>query len=319
MGGGETLCNSFVRTLCSVHRSLVVKRATSMNSSAPPPNPKIESASRRCGELFHRVTLSQAIVTSALEVPRVSAELTEKVRQSHLSGESGVRDVLTRYKLIVPIEAGQPLEPEKVLPLLADGLAKQAAVNVEMVISAAVVILSHSIADDVFTEVCKLAIDLDPAKWVPLLNLQSKITLESLRNKGFDGVFEEELQRFKAQLGGRSLPNRAKLLFQQIPIQMNQSIPKGDPMYFSVSKLKDADVLRHDLVHGNGLPHIEPTSGTVCAGFLHEAAHTALRSVISACGILTKPGRLDVFVCSSNSNCVSEGVAGVAGPTGSRE
>jgi hypothetical protein len=156
---------------------------------AAPPSPsgvalKIESASHRCAELLYRIFISQSSVSSALEVPRVSATLEETVRRRHLSGETGVRDLLAEYKLIVPIEAGKPFEAEEVLPLISDALAKQTAVNVDMVISAAVVILSHSTADDVFTEACKLAIDLDPTKWIPLLNPKRKITLQSLRDKG---------------------------------------------------------------------------------------------------------------------------------------
>lgn len=255
-----------------------------------PPSPsdialRIASAGRRCAELINRVSLSQAIVSSALEVPTVSAALTEKMRDRHLSGETGVRDILAEYKLIVPIEAGQPFDLDKVMSLVADGLAKQTAVNAELVISAAVVILSHSTADDVFTEVCKLAIDLDPDKWIPLLDSERKVSLQLLREKGEKGVFEEELLRFKARLGGQSLPNRARLLFQQIPIVMHSEIPKTDSTYFKLSTLKEADELRIDLVHRNGLPNVNPASGRKFAGFLHEAATTALRSLASAYGI----------------------------------
>lgn len=246
---------------------------------------RIASASRRCAELINRVSLSQAIVSSALEVPTVSAALTEKMRDRHLSGETGVRDTLAEYKLIVPIEAGQPFDLDRVMSLVADGLAKQTAVNAELVISAAVVILSHSTADDVFTEVCKLAIDLDPDKWIPLLDSKRKVSLKLLREKGEKGVFGEELLRFKARLGGQSLPNRARLLFQQIPIVMHSEIPKTDPAYFKLSTLEEADELRKDLVHRNGLPNVNPASGRKFAGFLHEAATTALRSLASAYSI----------------------------------
>src|SRR5580704_1880526 len=87
------------------------------------------STSRRFAELWHRVSVSQAIVSSSLEVPRVSEELTEKVRNRHLSGETGVQTILDQYKIIVPIQPGAPVETEKVLAILADGLAKQTAIN----------------------------------------------------------------------------------------------------------------------------------------------------------------------------------------------
>jgi len=79
-------------------------------------------------------------------------------------------------------------------------LAKQTAINAGMLISAAAVILSHSTADDVFTEACKLAIDLDNDKWISRLDLDSKVSLRLLKDKGATGVFAEELQRYKARL-----------------------------------------------------------------------------------------------------------------------
>src|ERR1700693_6376530 len=145
------------------------------SSQSPSDHPlKIATASRRCTELLHRIQISQAIVGSALEVPSVSSALEEMTRRRHVASESGIRALLAEYNFIVPIEPGKPLDTEKVVSLLAEGLAKQTAVNAAMVISAAVVILSHSTADDVFTEVCKLAIDLDPTKWIPLLDLEIK-------------------------------------------------------------------------------------------------------------------------------------------------
>ena len=60
--------------------------------TAPPSPPdialRIASASRRCAELIHSVSLSEAIVSSALEVPTVSAALTEKMRDRHYSWET---------------------------------------------------------------------------------------------------------------------------------------------------------------------------------------------------------------------------------------
>ena len=241
---------------------------------------KAQAASQRCVELFHRVMLSRAIVSSALELRGVLGELEMKMRHHHASGVSGVKDLLTEHKIIVPIEEGKPFDVEEVMPLIAKGLAKQAAVNAEKVISAAVVILSHSIADDVFTEVCKLAIDLDPAKWIPLLELERKVTLRSVKEKGADGIFEEELQRLKSRMGGKSFPNRAKILFERVPIQMNPQILRTDPDYFKLSQLKEVDELRVKLVHSNGLPEIDPEAGNKFAGFLHEAASTAVRSLV---------------------------------------
>ena len=107
------------------------------SSQSPSDHPlKIATASRRCTELLHRIQISQAIVGSALEVPSVSSALEEMTRRRHVASESGIRALLAEYNFIVPIEPGKPLDTEKVVSLLAEGLAKQTAVNAAMVISA---------------------------------------------------------------------------------------------------------------------------------------------------------------------------------------
>jgi hypothetical protein len=74
-------------------------------------NPKVKlepicdrlEASRRCTATVHRITISQAIVTSALEVPKISNTLANEVLRSHLSGETGLAEALSG--LIVPIRS----------------------------------------------------------------------------------------------------------------------------------------------------------------------------------------------------------------------
>jgi hypothetical protein len=44
------------------------------------------------------------------------------------------------------------------------------------------------------------------------------------------------------------------------------------------------DELRHSIVHADGLQKVRLKDGTEAASFLHEAAHTALRSVASKYG-----------------------------------
>jgi hypothetical protein len=212
----------------------------------------------------------------------VSSALEDVARDYHLSDESGIRALLKEYSIIVPVDPGKPLDSEKVISMMAEGLAKQTAVNAEIVVSAAAVILSHSTADDIFTEACKLAIDLDNDKWISRLDLDSKVSLRLLKDKGATGVFSEELKRYKVRLAGKSLPNRAKILFERVPIALHPDIPSADLRHFKMSTLSEVDDLRKEIVHGNGLPGTDPASGVKYAGFLHEAANTAIRSVMTA-------------------------------------
>jgi hypothetical protein len=159
-------------------------------------------------------------------------------------------------------------------------LAKQAAVNGEMVIAGAVVILSHSLADDVFTAACEMAVELDPAKWISELNMERTIKLRDLREQGSAQIFKRELEAFKKQLPDKSLPNRAKLFFRHVPIVQNDMFTPKDPQYYSDRVLGEADSLRIDIVHRNGLlrTNLKESAGEVvlARGFGHRSAVTGI-------------------------------------------
>jgi len=230
-------------------------------------------ASLRLSELLVKVSTSEAIQRSALEVLRVLNSIKMLVLRDHMSGVSGVRELLSQYEVL------KPFDLEKAFPGIAQALADQSAANIEKVISSAVIILSHSLADDIFSEACSLAIDIDPKKWISQISTQREVSLQALQVKGVDGVIADELKSLKIQLAAKSLPNRADILFTNVPIRRHPDIPKDDPRYFKGATLKQADDLRHGLIHRNGVAQIDPASGPEFMGFLHEAAHTALRSI----------------------------------------
>ncbi len=249
-------------------------------------NPKVKlqptcdrlEAGRRCTATVHRITISQAIVSSALEVPKVSNTLAKEVLRSHLSGETGLAEALSG--LIVPIDPAKPFDPAKSLELIAEGIAKQTVVNVETVIAAAVVVLSHSTADDIFTDALKIAIDVDPNGWLSEVSQNNKVTLKQMSEEGVEGVLAGALRSFRNRLGRKeSLPSRAELLFRHIKILHNSIFEAKDPRRFKLALLKGADDLRVKIVHGTGLPKIDIDHSKSTMLFLHEAAFTAIRSV----------------------------------------
>lgn len=205
-------------------------------------------------------------MTSALEIPKMSDVLKQRVLRDHFAGVTGLRAVLQE----VGVED---------FGKIAKVLAEQTAVNGEMVIAAAVVILSHSTADDVFTGACDLAVELDPAEWISELNMQRAVTLRDLKEKGVDGVFALELARFRKRFPAKSLPSRAELLFRHVQIRHHYMLKVTDPQYFRLSALEEADDLRNSIVHGTPLPRIDLEQSKNTMLFLHEAAITALRSL----------------------------------------
>jgi hypothetical protein len=229
---------------------------------------------RRVAGLWNRAIMSAATVSSALDIADAVPTLEEQVARAHEAGQTGVADVLSKLTVI------DPLDPMKDLSRVSRMLAKQTVLNAETVIAAASVILSHSTADDVFTEACRIAMVLDPEKWKSVLDLGRSVSLRDLHNKGSEGVFNAEIESLNKNIGNKSLPARAKLLFGRVPIVQHPRLESADPSYFKESALKDADDLRKRIVHGGQLPRLSIADSRMRMLFLHEACYTALRSLM---------------------------------------
>jgi hypothetical protein len=185
-------------------------------------------------------------------------------------------------KITKPIDGWQPgsdFKPEFPYETIARGLAEQAAINAETVISAAAVVLAHSRTDEAFTIACEVAIDLAPKDWYSELSADRKIKLGDLRDEGAETIFEKELSAYKKRLGAKSLPSRAALLFRKVPIKLHKDIHPAENAYYRSSKLKEADDLRHEIVHGSVLPKISIAQSRATTHFFQEAAQTAVRSL----------------------------------------
>jgi len=236
---------------------------------------RLFAASKKYSAVLRRAIVSQSTMTSALEIPKVSGALKDLVSYEHNAAFTGLQSLV---KEMMPAETADPVRD---FDKIAEVLAQQSAVSCERVISAAVVVLSHSTADDVFTAACELAIELDPASWISELNMKRKVPLGLLKEKSSSGVFAAELERLRLQLAGRSLPGRAELFFRHVKIRHHPMFGPEDVRYFRVSKLKEADDLRASVVHGSGLPQIDLDLSMNAMLFLHEAAMTAMRSLTS--------------------------------------
>jgi hypothetical protein len=233
----------------------------------------IAEVSTRLSEVFLRIAISQSIISSALEVPKSFDVVQERAFESHRSGQSGMLDVLLDRQILKGVSSKDQLDP------FLKAIAMQTTVNAEVAISAAAIILSHSTADEAFTAACQMAIDLEPGRWISELNLKRTVSLEALKDRGADKVFTDELRFYRDGLGGKSIVKRADLLFAHVPIVLHSEIPKEDVSYFRLSRLKEMDELRHNIVHEDGLQKVRLKEGTEAAFFFHEAAHTALRSL----------------------------------------
>jgi hypothetical protein len=233
-------------------------------------------ASRQCAELLRRVLFSQSMLTSALEVFSTSGAIKEQILSEVPAGKSSLRALL--QEIAAPETADPGIDFDK----LTDTLSAQTAVNAENVIAAAVVVLSHATANDIFTAACESAIELDPASWFSELSMERKVPLGLLRDKGPAGVFALELDKLRQQLSERSLPNRAELFFRHVKIRHHPTFAPPDVQYFRQSRMVEAEHLRNNILRESGLPQIDLDLGRQIMVFLHEAALTALRSLASA-------------------------------------
>lgn len=236
-----------------------------------------EEAIRAITRVFRQIMISNATITSALQLPVAFPEFKKKILRGHMDGSTVAKELVGKF--LTPAPSEQDFEK------LAVQLANQATLNAETVLAAAVVVLAHSNADDVFTSVCQIAIDLDPEGWISEVNKDVKVTIGELRTKTVREIYVDALKHFSDRIGSKSIVSRSDLLFKHVPIRLHNHILPDEDAYYKREKLKEADDLRHAIVHGGNLPIIPISKSESIAKFLDEAASTAGRSVVFHFGL----------------------------------
>src|ERR1700721_245407 len=110
---------------------------------------------RRVTEIGFRV-FEFATISSASQLEVSQAE--EAAFRKNLSSGSMLRQ-------IVQSGAVKGVSSEDGVALIARVLASQTVLNAAKVLSAACIVLGHSIVDDIFSESCAFSIDCDPKGW----------------------------------------------------------------------------------------------------------------------------------------------------------
>lgn len=237
---------------------------------------RLTLASRTCSALWRRVMLSRGMLTSALELPQAANALNQPLFSEQLSGRAALRTCLDE---LLPSETEHAtIDFDGIVRLLVE----HESASGQNIIAAVVVLLSHSTADDVFSSVCELAMDLDPAKWISELSMDRKVPLSLLREQGAAGIFAMELDRLRHQLQAKSLSTRAEVFFRHVKIRQHPLFVPADVQYFRISRLTEADDLKNRILHQGHLAAIDLQQSRATMLFLHEAASTALRSLAGA-------------------------------------
>lgn len=118
-----------------------------------------DEATKACTKIFQRAMATQATLSSALQVPEVFPEFKKTILKGHIDGRSLAKKMLSDLLVPRPTDEGW-------FDQFAEGLADEAIVNAENVLSAAVIVLAHSNADEAFSSACQIAMGLDPKSWI---------------------------------------------------------------------------------------------------------------------------------------------------------
>jgi hypothetical protein len=231
-----------------------------------------EQRCRRVTEIAYR-SCDLTMITSAAELE--VSEAHEAAFRKQFSPGSG----LSRF-IAFGVMNGVS---ERGVAIVAAALASNAIASAGKVLSAACIVLGHSIVDDIVSECCAFAIECDPKGWVKELDSDRRVPLREIQELGADGVLHKELERLAGQLRSKSLPKRAEILFRHAPIVHHPKGSKSDPDYFRFATLKELDELRHDIVHRGGVARVDVSKTANHVDFLHQAAATAVRSLWTAC------------------------------------
>jgi hypothetical protein len=239
---------------------------------------KMADTDARVRRMLWRLIRTGAVTSSAGHVDSVSRHLENAV--AYRQRKSAVfREIATA--LVLP----DGYDVDRWIQETSAAIGKGAVRNTEHLLSAAAIVIAHATSDDIYTEACSIASELDPGGWRQELNRDREIKLGELLDKGPDQIIAEQLAAFTKNLGNKSLPSRAELLFRHVPIRTNREIRNGESDFFTMDKLKEYDRVRHEIAHGLKIPEIERTYSAKAARFLIEAGLTALRSVVAAFNI----------------------------------
>ena len=116
---------------------------------------------RRITEIAFRV-FDFATISSASQLEVSQAE--EAAFRRNLSNGSMLRQIID-----AGVVKGVSSEYEEGVARIARMLASQTVLNAAKVLSAACIVLGHSIVDDIFSESCAFAIECDPKGWALLV------------------------------------------------------------------------------------------------------------------------------------------------------
>lgn len=230
-------------------------------------HPRIQEIEREYALLWNRVLIHSAELSSTLDSISASDAIEQKLFENHITGKSGLADIL------------KDLNPTVSVDFAAKALATQAVKNSAVIVSAACIVLGHSLADDILNRCCAYDIELSPDEWFSELNFEKKFSLKQIKERGLQGIIAAELERYKNGVGAKSLPNRADIFFGRVTIRQHKRIPPSDPTYFTLAALKEVDDVRHQIVHNNGTAGQNLITARQYVYFLTEASLVFLRSV----------------------------------------
>jgi hypothetical protein len=137
------------------------------------------------------------------------------------------------------------------LPTFASLLVKQVIESYQIAIDSASIVLAHSGLDAAAFDYFRVIEMIAPMGELETFIIKRQVSLENLKSKGYDQIVREEIHEFVAGLDRKSLLEKIDKMFQ-----ICQPPPKYSPIKghtFDRGKTEGLDILRHKIVHGEGI------------------------------------------------------------------
>jgi hypothetical protein len=133
-----------------------------------------------------------------------------------------------------------------------------------MAVQASLLVLTHSLLDDVSKRIMGFSIATDAKPWESRIvsKDQSRYTLNDVLHRDSKTILDDASKRYLTSIERMSLPNRIALLSEVF--RPGNSLRDEDLHPLSAAEIKELDIARHGIVHGQLLGRPFPRFKIIC-------------------------------------------------------
>ncbi len=219
-------------------------------------DPKSPDFDPHCPELrlfalWTRLTHNLLAVQNLLSVTQFGAVITRAARTPE--GFSRLSEFCHTIDLEpLHIDANGPGNLDTVTSALAD--------NASRGVEAAALVFTHSMAEELLMDLCRILAEVDRAPWEQKVE-NRKVTLHDLRERGQEEMSRELVEGYLTELSKESIVKKADALLSVLQPDDIGSIIPG--LQFDRESLEEVDTLRHECAHREIKKEIPDLQGNI--------------------------------------------------------